>query len=173
MIKTGLEKAIDLANENLHSERPNWWWLQKLQEFQKEDNNDTIKSNSINLFLDDLREPEEAFDHTNEGMFEAWQWTTVRNYEEFTKWIQENGLPEFISFDHDLAEEHYTPKEYWHDYEVSRAYQDSRQYTIPNGLDCAKWLKDHCNANNLDLPAFYCHSMNPVGKDRIIEHLTS
>ena len=46
------------------------------------------------LYLDDVRIPQ------TEG------WEIVRNYDDFVKWIEENGLPDIVSFDHDLAEVH-------------------------------------------------------------------
>ena len=52
----------------------------------------------------------------------------VMNYDEFIEAIQ-NSIPDFISFDHDLADEHYTPKEYRDDYEASKAYQEAQIYT--------------------------------------------
>ena len=51
----------------------------------------------VYLFLDDLRQPEEAAMHTNEHMFIARDWTVVRNYDEFVNYIETNGLPDFIS----------------------------------------------------------------------------
>jgi len=30
------------------------------------------------------------------------------------------GLPDAISFDHDLSSEHYTPEYFWDDYEASK-----------------------------------------------------
>ena len=124
-----------------------------------------------NLFLDDIREPIDARHYTLQPMFGNQPWDVVRNFEEFTNYITSNGLPDFISFDHDLADEHYTPEEYWNDYNKSKEYQDSRSYKEKTGYDCAKWLIDYCIDNDKKLPPFYCHSMNPVGKDKIISIL--
>jgi hypothetical protein len=68
--------------------------------------------------------------------------------------ILEKGFPEIISFDHDLSDRHY----------IDPYFQE---YVEKTGYDCAKWLVEHCMDNNLDLPKFYCHSMNPVGKNNI------
>jgi hypothetical protein len=108
------------------------------------------------LFLDDIRQPHDAFEHTQQTMFLHKKWEVVKNYNEFINWITKNGLPEFISFDHDLA-----------DYEISKEMQDTQVYTEKTGYECAKWLIDYCLDNNLKCPKFYCHSMNPVGKDKI------
>lgn len=91
----------------------------------------------------------------------------VINYNQFVEWINKNGLPEIISFDHDLAKEHYVPKELWSDYQKSKEYQNNQQYKENTGFDCAKWLTDYCITNNLRLPLCYVHSFNPVGSDNI------
>jgi hypothetical protein len=39
------------------------------------------------------------------------------------------------------------------------------------GLDCAKWLVDYCIDNQLDLPKYYVHSANPIGRQNIINYL--
>ncbi|MDH6252549.1 hypothetical protein M2347_002276 [Chryseobacterium sp. H1D6B] len=107
------------------------------------------------LFLDDVRYPLEAYHYTKEDIFLRKDWHIVRNYEQFINRIKDNGLPEMISFDHDLGDEHYLNS-------------DSLEYTEKTGYDCAKWLIEYCMDHYLDLPKFYSHSMNPVGKERII-----
>lgn len=72
----------------------------------------------------------------------------VKTYKEFTQFILENGLPSYISFDHDLG-----------DFD-----SEGNEKT---GYDCAKWLVDYCLDNNLDLPKWYVHSGNIVGKENI------
>lgn len=117
------------------------------------------------LWLDDLRNPFldiEGKVPKEEGIIE---W--VLNYEQFTQWINKFGLPDIISFDHDLADEHYTPKEYWDDYQLSKEYQEMQNYIEKTGMDCAKWLVDYCIDNNKNLPIFYVHSANPPGADNI------
>lgn len=125
------------------------------------------------LWLDDLRNPflGDWIDKYVPNFDGAIIW--VLNYEQFTQWIMVNGLPEIISFDHDLADEHYTPEEYWHDYQISKEYQDAQNYTEKTGKDCAKWLVDYCIDNNLKLPNFVVHSHNPVGADNIKNLLNS
>ena len=60
----------------------------------------------MNLYLDDLRPTPVDFDR-------------VYDYEGFTEYILQKGLPDFISFDHDLGEG-------------------------KSGYDCAKFLIDYC-----------------------------
>lgn len=91
----------------------------------------------IKLYLDDIRTPK------SEG------WTIVRNHDEFVNWIEKNGLPEEISFDHDLG------------------------ISDKNGYDSAKWLCDYCWTNGLPIPSWNVHSANPVGRDNIIQILKS
>lgn len=103
--------------------------------------------NSRFLFLDDIRFPFEVYEYTLQPLFLEEKWEIIRNYNGFVEWITKNGLPDFISFDHDLA--------------------DISFDTEKTGYECAKWLVDYCLDNNLACPKFYCHSMNPVGRDKI------
>lgn len=122
------------------------------------------------LWLDDLRNPFldlESKVPKIENSILIW----VLNYHEFTMWIERNGLPDVISFDHDLAFEHYTPEHLWTDYQLSKEYQDAQNYKEKTGLDCAKWLCDYCLENDKDIPKYYIHSANPVGADNIHAYL--
>ncbi|WP_294302925.1 cyclic-phosphate processing receiver domain-containing protein [uncultured Chryseobacterium sp.] len=106
------------------------------------------------LFLDDIRYPKNAYPYTKQEIFQKEGWYIARNYQAFVDRILEKGLPEMISFDHDLADEHYLEP-------------NSREYVEKTGYDCAKWLVEYCMDHCLDLPEYYCHSMNPVGKQNI------
>lgn len=111
---------------------------------------------SYRLFLDDVREPKSV----------TWveiptgPWTIVRNYQDFVRTIENRGIPDFISFDHDLAYEHYQN-------------QLGGKFTEKTGLDCAKWLIEYCATFGHRIPDFAVHSMNPVGKERISALLES
>lgn len=121
------------------------------------------------LFLDDIRVPLDCCTYMmNRDFYQNNEFVIVRDYNEFTNYIETNGLPDIISFDHDLADSHYTPEYLWHDYEKSKAWQDAQVHTEKTGYDCAKWLIDYCIENNLNCPEYTCHSMNPVGRDNII-----
>lgn len=131
--------------------------------------------NNKNLFLDDKRLPIDAF---NEGLYQnpvhlfiIEQWEVVKNYDEFVKWILDNGVPDMISFDHDLADSHYTPREYWSNYQKSKEWQDAQIHKEPTGADCAYWLNQYCDFLKIELPWFMVHSANPVGRDKIIKIL--
>jgi hypothetical protein len=124
-----------------------------------------MQANKTILWLDDLRNPFLDLEGKVPKEIGTIEW--VLNYEQFVQWIQKFGLPTVISFDHDLADEHYTPEEYWYSYEVSEAYQQKQVYQEKTGMDCAKWLVNYCMDNNYKLPKFYVHSANPVGATNI------
>jgi len=124
------------------------------------------------LWLDDVRNP---FENDREWLIFApilgdeviW----VKNYDEFVGWITENGLPDGIAFDHDLADEHYAPKEHWDD--KYNQWVETQNFTEKTGMDCAKWLVDYCIDNNKPLPLFSSQSANPCGRDNILGLLTN
>lgn len=82
-----------------------------------------------NLYLDDLRPTPENFQR-------------VYDYDEFVHFIAENGVPDSISFDHDLGEG-------------------------KTGFDCAKFLVEYCLDHDIKKINFQVHSQNPVGKENI------
>lgn len=118
-----------------------------------------------NLFLDDIRMPNDVFLYIKKELYLEKDWVIVRSYNVFVEYILANGLPELISFDHDLADEHYAPREHWHRYDDWAKESNFKENT---GYDCALWLVAHCLDNELKLPNYLCHSMNPVGYDNIL-----
>jgi hypothetical protein len=117
---------------------------------------------SYNLFLDDIRDPSDA------GYSEDMEWVVVRNYKDFVDLISREGIPDIVSFDHDLADEHYSvgASITWDEYYSS----DDREKT---GYDCAAFLLGACIKENRDIPKCFIHSMNPVGRERINALLSS
>jgi len=120
------------------------------------------------LFLDDLRVPLDCpkahymvYRKIDLKIYNE-DWVIVRSHGQFVKWIQENGLPDLISFDHDLGDDSnlkgILPIEEWFDLE------NNREYT---GMDSAKWLVNYCMDNDLKLPEFVVHSANPAGYENI------
>ena len=112
------------------------------------------------LYLDDVRTPTT----TIKGYH---PWKVVRNYDEFVKHITQNGVPDLVSFDHDLHKEH--TDDYWSQFEL-KGYQepDYSSYIEKTGLDCARFLIDHIQANNsLELKQCSVHSANPIGAANI------
>lgn len=119
-------------------------------------------NNTLYLFLDDIRDPIHAYGYTHYTPFITKKWDVVRNYNQFVDYIHKNGLPLFISFDHDLADDQYSIGSFWDDPEKMKE---------KTGYDCAKFLIEYCIDKSLILPDYYVHSMNPVGKRNIIELL--
>lgn len=115
---------------------------------------------SYNLFLDDIRNPNDCIHYMkNKKKYIKWDWKIVRTYDEFVKYIKENGMPENISFDHDLSYEHYN-------YQGCEIPYD--KLTEKTGYDCAKWLINYCIDNEMTLPkGLFVHSMNVIGGENI------
>lgn len=109
---------------------------------------------SYNLFLDDER-------HPNAFLNDVRAWVVVRNYNQFVETIRKQGLPKFISFDHDLADEHYVQS------------VDYGKFKEKTGYECARWLIEHCMTTKQPLPDWQVHSMNPVGRVNINMILTA
>jgi hypothetical protein len=106
------------------------------------------------LYLDDVRYPK------TEG------WDIVRTYDDFVNWITNNGLPDEISFDHDLSREH---TKFFFDNGGHDNPPDPQQkeFNEKTGYDSAKWLCDYCLTNGLPIPEWNVHSANPVGSENI------
>jgi hypothetical protein len=117
------------------------------------------------LFLDDLRSVEMVYPITDLS-----EWVIVRDFHQFVNYIQKYGLPDYISFDHDLGMEH--TKFYFqnggHESPPDPLTADFKEKT---GYDVAKWLVDYCVENGKKLPFFYVHSHNPIGAKNIREFL--
>ena len=124
---------------------------------------------SYNLFLDDIRNPE-AMDYTGYGDFyRDTEWIVVRNYDEFLNILSSQGLPAMVSFDHDLADEHYRVSMFNNPTKYSGYYTDGT-FTEKTGYDCAKYLCDYCVENTQELPKLFVHTMNPIGAENIINY---
>jgi hypothetical protein len=118
------------------------------------------------LFLDDVRFPKDVtWIDIGLGPF-----VIVRSYEEFINYITKNGLPNFISFDHDMEENQYRQSMYNPDKHYNNYYTDGT-FTKNNGYCCAKWLVQYCIDNKLKLPEYKVHSFNPIGKENIENYL--
>lgn len=102
------------------------------------------------LYLDDVRTP------TSAGV------ALVRNYAEFVEYLEEKGIPDLISFDHDLAMEHYPVG-------LNKAGQKVpySTYREETGLHCARFIIE----NKLPLRQWAVHSLNVQGKMNIEREL--
>jgi hypothetical protein len=126
------------------------------------------------LFLDDIRFPKDAINLVPTDFVKLyWEkdWDIVRNYDELAQYLTSSGVPDLISFDHDLADFQYdlTPDDYSNMSEEDMIMKfGSMEKT---GLDCAKFLVEYCmNVGSL-LPEYVVHSANPTGKKNIQAYL--
>lgn len=95
---------------------------------------------NYNLFLDDIR-----FPNPIKGL-----WFIARNCQDAEWYIRNFGIPEHISFDHDLGE-------------------------TENAMTFVKWFCEYVQDNNLDISnfTFNVHSMNPIGAENIKSYMLS
>ena len=120
----------------------------------------------ILIWLDDLRNPISGtwIRDFAPDYFSISRIVWLKSYDDFTKWIKYNGLPEKICFDHDLGED--VAMEL-----VAKGINKSKAREVKrlakSGFDCAKWLVDYCLDNNLQIPDWEVQSANPVGKENI------
>lgn len=88
-------------------------------------------------------------------------WHIVRNIDQFKELLDQALKDDIkithISFDHDLADQHYGGN-----------FNDER-----TGFDCAKYLVEWCMDNDKDLPEWTVHSMNPIGAENINSYLNN
>ena len=94
------------------------------------------------LFLDDIRIPKMVYD-----TIEAKDFIVVRNYADFVKYIKQNGIPDFISFDNDLG-------------------LDENGEIAADGYAAAKWLVYESGLDLRELQ-FKVHSANPIAAEQI------
>ena len=102
---------------------------------------------SYNLIVDDERTINNIVHYTGNSFYKTLKWHIVRNYDDFCSIINEKGLPNIISFDHDLGE-----------------FKDGKERS---GKTCAEFIIDYCIDNNLNFPRYYVHSANPRGVKNI------
>jgi len=107
--------------------------------------NENNKQQLWKLYIDDLRTPPDD------------SYIIARTVEEAQILIQQFGMPNFISFDHDLG-------------------MDDTENLLPTGYDFAKWLVDMDLDEIFEIPSdfeFQVHSQNPVGAKNIQTYLDS
>lgn len=122
------------------------------------------------LWLDDTRNPFGEEDmtidwvNTYSPIQPPYKVFWVKSFDEFLYWIQENGLPDAICFDHDLGMDVALQARAGG---MSKRKSRQLKQQEKTGYDCAKWLVEYCMDNKLDLPKYNIQSANPVGKDNI------
>lgn len=90
----------------------------------------------MRLFLDDLREPPSS------------DYAIVRSTVEAIEWVKQNGMPSFISFDHDLG-------------------GDDTSMIFLHRLFNELWNEGD------SIPDYIVHSANPVGSKNIVAFMES
>lgn len=119
------------------------------------------------LWLDDIRDPKSElwnnFIAKNIGNPLKMDIVWVKNYDEFRSHIYKHGLPDIISFDHDLGDIYYQ--------ESGTINMSKSKFFEKTGYHCAKWLVEHCIESDLQLPKWYVHSSNIVGARNISSYL--
>lgn len=93
----------------------------------------------MKLYLDDIRNPKDD------------TFIIVRSFDEAVEFVKKYGIPEYISFDHDLG-------------------VDTEGNILKSGHDFAKWLVESDLNNIYKFPTnftFNVHSANPIGKSNI------
>lgn len=118
------------------------------------------------LFLDDWRIPQDCAQYMWQRKVDCTifheNWDIVRSFGQFKNWIIENGIPNIVSFDYDLADVEELKEEL--NIEEWFNLNENKVYT---GLDCAKFLLNYCNDNKLNFPDYIIHSVNPDGTEEI------
>lgn len=116
-----------------------------------------ILKNKILLWLDDYRNPFDKYWIEKYPILAITKVIWVKSYNEFCDYINKNGLPNIIGFDHDLG--------------VISEYYIENDLVIPelekNGFDCASFLVNYCLDNNLKIPYWFVQSDNIVGTKNI------
>ena len=102
---------------------------------------------SYSLYLDDRRTPP-----LNR------EWVVAKTYDDFVNTIWSMGVPDFVSFDHDLHPMHYLHLEHPIPYET---------YSVLTGYHAAQWLVEHCSLLGCCLPDWAVHTFNPTGRYNI------
>lgn len=102
------------------------------------------------IIIDDKRTPNEALQGLDIDWDDCGEWWLSPNYFAFQSVIAVDGVPDFVTFDHDLAD-----------------FVGDREYT---GADCAKFLIELCHTENIKFPEYRIHSANGPGR-LVIESL--
>lgn len=125
----------------------------------------------MKVFLDDIRDPKHCLSYMRPRIgilcdLYGSEWEIVRNFDDFVDIVKNNYQHiTHVSFDHDLADEHYQDPTMFPS--VEDYYKDIGKEKT--GLDCARWFKYFYEAKKKRLPVMFVHSMNPVGTQRIID----
>lgn len=114
------------------------------------------------VFLDDTRDPPEHLSKV---------FDTVRSHGEFKRWVDRYGIPDLVSFDHDLHAEHVAF--FFERGGFGNPPDPSNEIFLhPTGYDSAKWFLEACSSEGVYPRHVLVHSRNPAGSDRIFSLVT-
>jgi hypothetical protein len=113
----------------------------------------------IGLFVedDDSRQIRD-FNHHHEYTDLTIKWYRVRTIDRMIEFIGTKGMPNIISFDHDLEPIHYN---------INTNTIDYTEYPT-TGYSCCEFVIEILKRTQLPC-TLLVHSMNPLGRDRILE----
>ena len=127
----------------------------------------------MKIFLDDIRDPKECLGYMYRRIgglnpiYSQGEWYIVRTYDEFVNAINKyHKHITHVSFDHDLADNHYHESMYENQEAYDKHLESVKEKT---GFDCAKSLKEFYELKGIEMPTMFVHSMNPVGMQKIID----
>ena len=129
-----------------------------------------MKTNNLKLFLDDLRIPTDAFIYEerikliDKSGIQNCEWHIVRNYEDFCEFIDTFGIPEVVSFDHDLHMEHI---KHYFDVTSKIGVIDYGNLKTKTGKHCAEYFVDKWREAGKPDVKVYVHSANRWGQIEI------
>lgn len=119
------------------------------------------------LFLDDSRSPKLASLwglHNHPRLTEVTKipdgsWSVVRSYDEFVEYIENNGIPDVVSFDNDLID-FQSHKVSLDDVKRLFSMEDWQTIDPKTGAHCAQYLASECIRLQVPIPEYYIHSAN-------------
>lgn len=136
-----------------------------------------------NLFLDDIRFPKDARVHPIRGKIITGyslseisgipndNWFIVRSYDEFVKCIERHGIPNAVSFDHDLHDEH---MQHYFDVTTKTGKIEYERFQNKTGKHCAEFLVDKIKNLGQDINIkMFVHSANIWGVEEIRKTLST
>lgn len=113
----------------------------------------------MNIFLDDIREPNYVNLYKNDPNYNKLEWIVVRSHKEFIECVKEKGMPTLVSFDHDLADVHYQVTVD----DIRNGFDIRTDFDEKTGYDSLKWLCNFALDNNIKLPEIKFHTANYIG----------
>ena len=128
---------------------------------------------AYNLFLDDIYNPLDILDITlsdkDKDRYRKYKWIIAKSYDEFVEIVTKKGIPSMVSFDHDLADEHWDlmclEENFLKIGDV--VITDYDVFEVKTGYHAVEWLLEFCAKHNKYPQVILIHSQNPIGKKNI------